>query len=293
MMSKLKHLQKKIMRDQKDIMRAQIAHHGEKPSRIWTAINKEKKPRDLIPCLKILGPEPLQYERSSERMAELAQNYHESLQHDGINDTSERDRELQIENALTFIPRCQMLEELEKTQLSWEVKEQQTKKALSISKNNLATGMDGCPYKLWKELKDRHVKRTQEGKPSFNIVRTLTLLFHNIQMNGAHEEVNFALGWICPIYKKKDRTEISNYRPIILLNTNYKILTKVLAIQLFDEINSLVHQDQTGFIPGRCIYDNIRLVSTIINYMELTKTDGAIMALNQEKAYNRIRHNYL
>src|SRR5258708_26172696 len=155
MMSKLKHLQKKIMRDQKDIMRAQIAHHGEKPSRIWTAINKEKKPRDLIPCLKILGPEPLQYERSSERMAELAQNYHESLQHDGINDTSERDRELQIENAQTFIPRCQILEELKKTQLSWEVKEQQTKKALSISKKNWQMARKVDPNKRGKKLKTR------------------------------------------------------------------------------------------------------------------------------------------
>jgi reverse transcriptase-like protein len=153
--------------------------------------------------------------------------------------------------------------------------------------------MDGCPYELWKELKDQHVKRIQEGKPSFDVVKMLTQLFQDIQMNGTHEEANFALGWMCSIYKKKDRTEISNYRPIMLMNTNYKILTKVLAIQLFDEINNLVHQDQTRFIPGRSIYDNIRLASTIINYVELTKTNGAIVALDQEKAYDKIRHDYL
>ncbi|KAN0112051.1 hypothetical protein V8E52_007968 [Russula decolorans] len=65
-------------------MRAKIAHHGEKPGGIWTAINKEKKPRDLILRLRIPDTEPPQYERSSARMAELAKNYHESLQHAGL-----------------------------------------------------------------------------------------------------------------------------------------------------------------------------------------------------------------
>lgn len=48
---------------------------------------------------------------------------------------------------------------------------------------------------------------------------------------------------MCPLYKKKDPTEISNYRPITLLNTDYRILTKALALQLVDEITHLVHPD--------------------------------------------------
>lgn len=98
---------------------------------------------------------------------------------------------------------------------------------------------------------------------------------------------------MCPIYKKKDRTEISNYRLITLLNTDYKILTKVLALQLMDEISHLLHQDQSGFVPRRSIFNNIRLASTIISYAELTETNGAIMALDQEKVYDKIRHDYL
>ncbi|EPS95420.1 hypothetical protein FOMPIDRAFT_1054147 [Fomitopsis schrenkii] len=37
---------------------------------------------------------------------------------------------------------------------------------------------------------------------------------------------------MCPLYKKKDRREIANYRPITLLNSDYKIYTKVLAMRL-------------------------------------------------------------
>ena len=121
----------------------------------------------------------------------------------------------------------------------------------------------------------------------------MTIVFQDIQTNGVHEDADFTLGWMCPIYKKKDRTEISNYRPITLLNTDYKILTKVLAMQLMDEIRNMLHRDQSGFIPKRSIFNNIRLASTIISYAELTETDGAIIALDQEKAYDKIRHDYL
>ena len=79
----------------------------------------------------------------------------------------------------------------------------------------------------------------------------------------------------------------------ISTNTNYKLLTKVLALKLLDDISDLVHTNQTSFIPGRSIFNNIRLASCIINYVELTESNGAIVALDQEKAYNKIRHDFL
>ena len=119
------------------------------------------------------------------------------------------------------------------------------------------------------------------------------MVFNDIQTNGVDPRTNFTQGWMCPIYKKKDRTKISNYCPITLLNTDYKILTKVLAIQLMDHIHSLIHEDQAGFIPQRSIFNHIRLAQSIITYAETSETNGAIIALDQEKVYNRIHHNYL
>ena len=71
---------------------------------------------------------------------------------------------------------------------------------------------------------------------------------------------------MCPLFKKKDPTDIRNYRPITLLNTDYKLLTKVLALQLLDHVNQLIHPDQAGFIPNRSIFDHIRLAKAILNY---------------------------
>ena len=98
---------------------------------------------------------------------------------------------------------------------------------------------------------------------------------------------------MCPIFKKKDPTDICNYRPITLLNTVYKLLTKVLAIQLLEHVSQIVHPDQAGFIPGRSIFDHICLAKAILNYAEISEENRTIVALDQEKVYNKIRHDYL
>lgn len=53
--------------------------------------------------------------------------------------------------------------------------------------------------------------------------------------------------------KDKDRKYIGNWRPISLLNVDYKILAKALALRVSPLIPKLVHLNQTGFVPGRFI----------------------------------------
>jgi Reverse transcriptase (RNA-dependent DNA polymerase) len=98
---------------------------------------------------------------------------------------------------------------------------------------------------------------------------------------------------MCPLYKKKEKTNIENYRPITLLNTDYKLLTKALTIQLTEIISPLIHKDQAGFIPGWSIFDHIRTLKVMTKYLEMMKENGAIIALDQEKAYDKINHSYL
>jgi ribonuclease HI/exonuclease III len=289
--NELAHLEKKLAKQRKDNLAAELTAHGEKLGGIWSAINKEKKPRDLIRRLKNPNIEQVIYERDSQRMANLARDYHETLQSADLRHLD--DFEERIDTLGDKIPENQTLEDPDSTHMNKRITTAQVEMALHLAKNGSATGLDGCPYELWKALQSHQEHAKKANKPSFDIVQALTTLMNDIQNFGVDERTDFALGWMCPIYKKKDPTDISNYRPITLLNTDYKLLTKVLAIQLMDNIEKLIHSDQAGFIPRRSIFNHIRLAKAIITYAEITEEDGAIVALDQEKAYDRIRHDYL
>ncbi len=91
--------------------------------------------------------------------------------------------------------------------------------------------------KLWKYLHQEYKRNSLDENASgeadpneFSIIKLMTSCFNDIQKYGMSEVTGFATGWMCPIYKKNDRNEISNYRPITILNSDYKILTKVLAL---------------------------------------------------------------
>jgi ribonuclease HI/exonuclease III len=292
--SELAHLERVKAKNQRKLTRARLSNHGEKLGGCWSALSKDSKPRDIIYRLKIPQTNPTQYERCSKRMAEMARNYHENLQeNDSTPPINQEERALTMEQVLNEIPITQRMEEPDQSPLNWQLSEEHVNNALKLVKEGTATGLDGCPNELWKVLKSRHDSAQGTHKTSFNITKALTSLFRDIQTHGVDPRTDFAMGWMCPLFKKKDPTDISNYRPITVLNTDYKLLTKVLGLQLIDPANNMIHEDQAGFMPGRSIFNHIRLAKAIISYADIAEENGAIVALDQEKAYDRIRHDYL
>ena len=71
------------------------------------------------------------------------------------------------------------------------------------------------------------------------------------------------------------------------------MLAKAIATRLTEVIPSVIHPDQAGFIRGRSIFDQIEQAATTVNYARLKGLNGAIVALDQEKAYDKITHPYL
>lgn len=82
----------------------------------------------------------------------------------------------------------------------------------------------------------------------------------------------------------KDPCKMESYRPISLLNHD----TKIFALRLNKIIASYIHHDQSGFIPTRQLIDNVRKSLNMIHYCSATKTSTAILALDTEKAFDRL-----
>ena len=93
--------------------------------------------------------------------------------------------------------------------------------------------------------------------------------------------------------KDKDRIFLKNWRPISLLNTDYKILAKALANRLKKVIEKLINSDQKAYIKGRYIGENIRTVSDIIHYMKERKMDALILLIDFEKAFDSISWSFI
>ncbi len=95
------------------------------------------------------------------------------------------------------------------------------------------------------------------------------------------------------IPKKGDLCLLKNWRPVAVLCSDYKILSKCLANRLKCVLDVLIHKDQTYCIPKRSIYDNLFLMRDIMDYAGMYKVDFGLLSLDQEKSFDRVDHHYL
>lgn len=98
------------------------------------------------------------------------------------------------------------------------------------------------------------------------------------------------LAVIVLLYKKGNREDLKNWRPISLLNVDAKILSKVLAARLKLVLPKIIHVDQKGCIQGRFIGENIRLIEDVI---ESCNDEEVVIFLDQQKAFDKVEWEWL
>ena len=98
---------------------------------------------------------------------------------------------------------------------------------------------------------------------------------------------------ICLLFKKGDKRLPKNWRPISLLNTDYKILAKLLAARLGKLLPYLLSQDQNGFVAGRQLEDAVMMCQMVIDYLAINHDSAYLVMLDQEKAFDRVDPTYL
>lgn len=303
--SRIQHLERLRFNASRRTVAANDWMHGETIGRPWIAINKPKRPRDVMMSMRVplsglpldhrdydpTNVNPPRYTSKTRDMAALAGEYHANIQQDETGIPGPEVREARIVEALSSINATLNTHDLE--YLDKPLTGEEINVALNSSKNGKATGTDGIPYEFWKELLHLFLRDTKANRPGFDIMGMFEILYDDIRVHGMTPGSDFADGWICPLYKKGDRREIANHRPITLLNTDYKLLTKTISTRLAAVVGTLIHSDQAGFIPHRTIFDQTNLVRLMPEYAEAVEENGVIIALDQEKAYDKIAHDYL
>ncbi|KAK3521743.1 hypothetical protein QTP70_016247, partial [Hemibagrus guttatus] len=93
--------------------------------------------------------------------------------------------------------------------------------------------------------------------------------------------------------KKGDLQDIKNWRPVSLLCTDYKIMSKVLANRLRDIMDSVILTDQTYCVPNRSIIDHVSLIQDVLDISRSLAVDLGLISLDQEKAFDKVEHQYL
>ncbi|KAJ1203478.1 hypothetical protein NDU88_007263 [Pleurodeles waltl] len=98
-----------------------------------------------------------------------------------------------------------------------------------------------------------------------------------------------ALGVPLPKTKSKEAS-VTDFRPQSMLNSDFKILSKVMANRLLAHIPTLVHEDQNRFVPNRNISLNLRRLFAILHMSnEVKPPAGVLLAVDFEKAFDSIR----
>jgi exonuclease III len=101
-------------------------------------------------------------------------------------------------------------------------------------------------------------------------------------------------GLISILYKNKgSKLKLENYRPISLLNSDYKILAKILANRMKMVLNDIIAPTQNYSVPGRDIADTIITLRDVINKMNSDKRGGIVLSIDFNKAFDRVEHDFM
>ncbi|KAG1655149.1 hypothetical protein FOA52_008354 [Chlamydomonas sp. UWO 241] len=133
------------------------------------------------------------------------------------------------------------------------------------------------------------------GEPAFEL---LAAVFTAVGATGGTPP-GFLDGVVASIYKAKNAADAANYRPLTMLGSDYRILAKVLATRWTPLLSAVVGPEQTAFLAGRRISDNICLTQMLPGLLAANAADGvgptgaALALLDFRKAYDTIDRGFL
>ena len=251
--------------------RRQWLHTGERPS---PSLSKQLQPPAEARGIPALRSPAGTLHSSPQACAELTAKYWAGISSKPRNSSAAQRAVLA---ALAGSPR---LSEQQAAQLGCStVAEKDVQRALRRSKPGTAPGRDGIPVQLYRKF------------PAV-FQPLLARLFSSIGASGQLPR-GFPDGVISVLYKKGQRSNPANYRPITLLNTDYRLLAKVLASRLGAALPSLIGAEQTAFLRGRSIGENCLLLQLLPHLLAGERRWAMVVLCDFRKAYDTVDRAFL
>lgn len=152
--------------------------------------------------------------------------------------------------------------------------------ALKEMKHDKTPGSDGLPAEFYK----------------FFFVDIGQFLVRSVNLGLQDEKLSVSMrqGIITCIPKEdKPKQFLKNLRPISLLNVSYKIASSCIARRLQLVLPKLIHHSQTGFLKGRYIGENIRLLYDVLVFTEKQQIPGMLLLADLEKAFDSVSWSFI
>uniref|UniRef100_A0A803T0D8 Reverse transcriptase domain-containing protein n=1 Tax=Anolis carolinensis TaxID=28377 RepID=A0A803T0D8_ANOCA len=176
--------------------------------------------------------------------------------------------------------RLEKISEQQREILNKEITENEIKKAINSLKPNKSLGPDGFSANFYKIMQDILI---------VHLKRLMNEVLRNKEIPDTWRDAD-----IIAIPKEdQDTSDVRNYRPISLLNTDYKIFTCILANRFKEFLNNWINPEQTGFLPGRKMKDNVRCILDIIEYYDWNhQKEVALLSIDTEKAFDNLNWSF-
>ena len=152
--------------------------------------------------------------------------------------------------------------------------------SLQSFKDNKSPGNDGLTVEFYK---------TFWGILGKLLVESLNCAFDHGELSNSQKQAIITV-----IEKKgKDRRHISNWRSISLINVDTKIGSKSIARRLRDVLPDIVHHNQNVYVKGKSIFDVVRAIDDILEFTEIEKIQGLMVAIDFKKAFDSVNRNFM
>ncbi len=154
------------------------------------------------------------------------------------------------------------------------IDEAEVREALRKLPAGRAPGADGLPLEVW---------RVGDGVWAPLLTKLYTAM-------GMLEQLpsDYSVGCVVPIHKGGPVTDVARYRPITLLNADYKVLARLLADRYAPAMQGAIGREQSAFLRGREIGDNIAFTQLLAAACDADGLPAGLVSLDIEQAYDSV-----